>query len=256
MSDLTVIALCAIALFGLVGGIGITAVGPGGVLPTIGLFALTTLPPATIAGTAIVTHIATGILGTLAYLRSGQLRDPATQRTAIVLAFAAVVGTPVGVWINTAVSKRAFGIILAVFAISVAGLLWRRGRSPVTTAATSTHPPTLALAIIGLLVAIAAGIAGLGGPMLCVPILVVLHVPMLEALAAAQVQSIVVASVGTIGYAANGSIDWPLAVLIGGPELVGVLLGWQVARSLSNRILTNALITALVAVTPILLLKS
>lgn len=55
MGELTVVALCVFAVCALVGGIRITAVGPGGVLPTIGLFALTTFPPATIAGTAAVT---------------------------------------------------------------------------------------------------------------------------------------------------------------------------------------------------------
>ncbi|WP_309240259.1 hypothetical protein [Actinomadura sp. J1-007] len=39
------LTLALLALFGLVGGIGITAVGPGGVLPTIGMFLLTGLSP-------------------------------------------------------------------------------------------------------------------------------------------------------------------------------------------------------------------
>jgi hypothetical protein len=48
------------------------------VCSTIALFALTGLAPAQVAGTAIVTHVATGALGTAAYTRSGQLRDPGT----------------------------------------------------------------------------------------------------------------------------------------------------------------------------------
>jgi hypothetical protein len=43
MSGLTLPVLVLLALFGFVGGVGITALGPGGVIPTIGLFALTTL---------------------------------------------------------------------------------------------------------------------------------------------------------------------------------------------------------------------
>ena len=80
MSGLSATTLVLLAVFGVAAGVGITALGPGGVLATIGLFALTDLPPSTVAGTAIVTHVATGLLGTLAYLRSGQLRDPATRR--------------------------------------------------------------------------------------------------------------------------------------------------------------------------------
>ena len=51
--------LIGLVAFGLVAGIGITAVGPGGVLVTVGLFVLTDLSPAAVAGTAIVTHVAT-----------------------------------------------------------------------------------------------------------------------------------------------------------------------------------------------------
>ena len=76
----------SLVLIGLVGGIGIAALGPGGVIVTIGLFALTDLSPSAVAGTAIVTHVATGLMGTAVYLRSGQLRDPATRRMSTVLA--------------------------------------------------------------------------------------------------------------------------------------------------------------------------
>ena len=92
MSGLSPGVLAALAVIGLVGGVGISAVGPGGVLPTIGLFALTPLSPAAVAGTAIATNIGAGVAGTVAFAASGQLRDPATRRTAVLLAVAAVVG--------------------------------------------------------------------------------------------------------------------------------------------------------------------
>ncbi len=131
--DLPVLA--ALALLGLTGGIGITALGPGGVLPTIGLFALTDLSPTVVAGTAIVTHIATGLLATGAYARSGELREPATLRVAGLLAATAVVGTPLGVRLNTLVSPRVFGVLLAALLVLVAALVWYRDRgAPVPTA--------------------------------------------------------------------------------------------------------------------------
>lgn len=76
----------------------------GGVLPTVGLFALTSLSPSQVAGTPIITHVATGGLATAAYTRSGQLHGRQTRRLALILASAAVVGTPAGVAINTLVS--------------------------------------------------------------------------------------------------------------------------------------------------------
>ncbi|MGF6884673.1 hypothetical protein ABIA39_007147 [Nocardia sp. GAS34] len=66
--------LIGLAVLGFVAGVGVTARGPGGVLVTIGLFAFTSLSPAQIAGTAMVTNVATGVLAAAAYTRSGQLR--------------------------------------------------------------------------------------------------------------------------------------------------------------------------------------
>ena len=242
----------ALATIGLVGGIGITAIGPGGVLPTIGLFALTDLSPAQVAGTAIVTHVATGIFGTVVYTRSGQLRDRETRRTAAILAGAAVVGTPLGIIVNGAVSNRGFGFILgAMIAVTAALVLLREYRR---SSQDSVHMAVWPLVTIGLLVALAAGIVGIGGPMLTVPLLVAMGVGMLESLAAAQVQSIVIAAIGTIGYLSIGAVDWGLALVIGIPELVGVFLGWRLAHALPTQHLKYAMVVGLLLLAPYLAL--
>lgn len=249
---LGLLRLALLGLFGLVGGIGITAVGPGGVLPTIGMFLLTGLSPAGVAGTAITTHIATGLLGTAAYTRSGQLRDPGTRRVAAVLASAAVVGVPLGVLFNTMVSGQGFGILMAV-AVTVTGVLvWARERRASYGDGGPVRLPSLVTAAVGLVVAIGAGLFGLGGPMLSVPLLVICGLPVLPALAAAQAQSVVIASIGTAGYLLHGSVHWPLAALVGLPELAGVIIGWKIARSLPARQLKYALAGALLALAPYL----
>lgn len=250
MADLSLAVLIALGLFGLIGGVGITAVGPGGVLPTIALYALTDLTPAQVASTAIVTHVATGALATAAYTRSGQLREPRTRRTALILSAVAVAGTPVGVIVNTLVSERIFGLMLAVLVVGVAALLWFRDHDD--QGLTRTHPSAFLVAALGFAVAAAAGIVGIGGPMLTVPLLIVLGMPILESLASAQAQSIVIATVGTVGYLAHGGIDWSLAAVVGIPELAGVLLGWKIAHALPTRSLRYALIVSLFALGPYL----
>lgn len=252
-ASLPVLAL--LALFGLVGGIGITAVGPGGVLPTIGLFLLTDLSPSGVAGTAIVTHIATGLLGTWAYTRSGQLREPATRRTAIVLGATALVGTPVGVLLNTVLSGPAFAYLLATAVAGVGALVWVRERRS-SSGDDRQEPRAGVIAAVGLGVSIAAGLFGLGGPMLSVPLLVILGVSVLPALAAAQAQSIVIASIGTVGYVAHGSVDWAIAALVGVPELAGVLIGWRIAHALPERQLKYGLAGTLLVLAPYLALHS
>jgi len=250
MTDLSPVVLIAIAVIGFVGGIGITAIGPGGVLPTIGLVALTPLSPAQVAGTAIVTHVATGALGGTAYRRSGHLGSPGSRRTVRTLAVTALVGTPLGIVVNAALSPRGFGVILGVLVAGVAVALGLQ-RDPPT--ATPRHPISTGLvAVIGLLVAVIAGIVGIGGPMLTVPLLVACGSPMLDSLATAQVQSLVVAGTGSVGYLIHGSIDWPVAAVVGVPELGGVLIGWRLARALPTQVLKRAMLAALLAIAPYL----
>ncbi|GAB3757392.1 sulfite exporter TauE/SafE family protein [Microlunatus parietis] len=250
MIDISVPVAVLLGLIGIAGGIGITAVGPGGVLPTIGLFALTDLSPSAVAGTAIVTHVATGLVGTAAYHRSGQLQRPATRRTAGWLAGAALLGTPAGIMINSALSPRWFGVVLAVLIIAAAVLVLVRQlrRNPFGV----RHPPVPLVAAIGLLVGVAAGVIGIGGPMLTVPLLVAAGTDILEALAAAQVQSVIISGVGTIGYLAQGAVDWRLAGIVGIPELIGVLIGWRIAHALPTKVLRYALVIMMLGLAPYL----
>ncbi|MFC7752508.1 sulfite exporter TauE/SafE family protein [Tsukamurella soli] len=225
-----VATMFVLAGFGLAAGIGITAVGPGGVLATVALFLLGGLSPAGVAGTAIVTHVATGAVGSLAYRRSGQLHNAETRRTARLLAVFAVVGTPIGIAVNQVAPHWLFGVLLAVFAVVVAFLSWFRSRREAEAEHERRHPLGLLLAI-GLGVAIAGGMFGVGGPLLTVPLLVAAGSPVLSALAAAQVQSIAIAGIGAVGYAARGDIDWRLALVVGVPELLGAVVGWRIAHA-------------------------
>ena len=79
-------------IISLIGGLCITTIGPGGIFVTIALFVLLPLDPGTVAGTASATFIATGIAGSLGYLKSGQLRDKAALKAAMVLSLASVAG--------------------------------------------------------------------------------------------------------------------------------------------------------------------
>ena len=252
-SPIATLNVVLLAVFGLVGGIGISSVGPGGVLPTIGLFALTGLPPAAVAGTALVTHVGTGALGSAMYLKSGELKQPSTCRTALVLSATALVGTPLGAWINILIARKLFGLILIALVVLALSLMWWRERHGINL--TGRHPSLIVTAGVGLAIAVGAGIVGIGGPMLTVPVLVGLGVPILESLAAAQAQSLVVASVGTAAYVAAGAVHWSLAAVVGIPEMLGVVAGWAIAQRVPQLLLKRLLVTALLILTPWLALS-
>ncbi|CAN5806044.1 sulfite exporter TauE/SafE family protein [soil metagenome] len=222
-----------LAAISFLAGVGITSIGPGGILLTIALYSLTTLAPAEVAGTASVTFIVTGLLGTLIYARSGQLRNRGTRRMAWMLSGTSIAGALAGAWANPWLSPRLFGLLLGI-ASAVAGAViirqtWR-GLTPRAHLDSATRSGRLWLAVLGFGIGFTGGLLGVGGPVLAVPALVVLGVPLLCALAMAQVQSIFVATFATLGFVLQGAVLWPLALSIGLPQLIGAFLGWRIAH--------------------------
>ena len=247
----------SLVLISIAAGVGISAVGPGGVLMTIGLFGFTSLSPSGVAGTAIVTHVGTGLVGTIAYWRSGQLQDHATRRTAMILCAATFAGIPIGTVINVHLSRDGFGLLLGAFAAAIGVLVGYRQRRRATVERANADGAVPALrdsvtALIGIFAGAASALFGIGGPMVSVPLLVVVGMPILPALAVAQVQSVVGSGFGAIGYASQGSIDWFLAIFVADPQMIGVVAGWKLAHAIPARGLAFALAFVLIGLAPYL----
>lgn len=231
MPDLPLqILLAVIALFA---GVGITAIGPGGIFLTIALYALLPIAPPTIAGTASATFVATGILGSIAYVRSGELTRLENRWMAWLLSLASIIGALAGAYLNPFLPRPVFGVLLGIMAILTGILIVSRevrGLHPGSGLDSRSLQDRLTVGALGFGIGFAGALLGVGGPVLAVPALVVLGVPMLPAVAVAQVQSIFVAAFATLGYAAQGAVSWALALLVGVPQLVGALAGWWIAR--------------------------
>ena len=242
------LALLLIAI-ALVGGMCITTIGPGGIFVTIALFALLPLDPSTVAGTASATFIGTGVVGSLGYLRSGQLSGTVAGQAALVLSVSSVAGAFSGAQINTLLDAGMFAVLLGLFVLFTGGLILHRQRralAPDQRLHLATWRGWGGLALVGLGVGLPGGLLGVGGPVLAVPLLVVLGVPMLMAVALAQVQSIFISGMATAGYALHGAIDWGLAVLVGVPLLIGTVAGWVVAQRIQPARLKTGLALVLI----------
>lgn len=249
-----VVVLFIVSLFA---GVGITAVGPGGIFVTIALYALTDLASATVVGTASATFVATGLLGTASYYRSGELGSHGSWTSAVALSLTGLGGALLGVRLNAFVSEATFGLLLGVL-VSLTGLLveyrTRLEGDGGGYDATSLRG-TVGLGAIGGFVGVSGGLLGVGGPVLAVPLLVAVGVPMVFAVAVAQVQSIFVAAFATAGYVLRDAVSWSLAVVIGVPELVGVAIGWRVAQTVDAGRLTRVLAILMLLLGPYLALR-
>lgn len=243
--------VAVLVVIALIAGVGITTVGPGGVFVTAALYGLTDLSSAVVAGTASATFVATGLVGSGAYVRSGELTTGPAREAAILLSTTGIVGALAGTRANLVIGDRLFGYLLAAFLAGVGCLLAYRelvGIEPGGLPRETVGRRRAALAAVGGSIGVLGGMLGVGGPVVAVPALVALGMPMLRAVAVAQVQSIFLALFATIGYLTVGAVDVVMAVVVGVPQLVGVVLGWRVAHVVSARRLRIVLACVLVVV--------
>lgn len=249
------ILLVFIALFA---GIGITAIGPGGVFVTVALFALVPITSAEVAGTASATFVATGLLGSAVYLQSGEFATGFARELALLLSGASIAGALLGSQANLFLPEIVFGYSLATFIACIGGLIIYReavGLKPSTRLReVPERQRRLLIILIGTGIGFLGGMLGVGGPVVAVPILVVLGVPMLIAVAVAQVQSVFISGFATVGYLAADAVSFYLVILVGVPQLIGVVLGWQVAHRVEPARLRIILGLVLILIAPTLVL--
>lgn len=243
--------LVLLVVIALVAGVGITTIGPGGIFVTVGLYVLTPLSSAAVAGTAHTTFVATGLIGTAVYARSGELVGSDGKGMAVILSATSIAGALAGVYLNTFVSRRLFGILLGIIAgLTGIVLLYRERREldPVVSIDVETWRGRGWLGLLGVGLGVASGLVGVGGPVLAVPALVVLGTPILLALGVAQVQSIFIAAFSSAGYLAQGAVSLPMVALVGIPQVIGVVAGWKLAHHVDPGRLKVTLGAVLVAV--------
>lgn len=245
-----------LVVIGLLGGAAIGAVGPGGVFVTIALFLLLPLTPAEVAGTASATFIGTGLVGTLVYRHSGEFGTASAREMVMLLCASSILGAPLGARFNALVPTETFGYLLGVF-VGLFGvvIVYRElaGLHPMRWfEELGDWPRRLAFVVTGLGVSLVGAMLGVGGPILLVPLLVVLGIPTLIAVGASQVQSLVIATSATVTYASIGGVVVSLVLLTGIPQLVGVWLGWRFAHRVNERVLRVCLGAVLVFTAPTL----
>jgi len=249
--------LVVLVVIAFLSGIGITTLGPGGIFVTIALYSLTSIPSSMVAGTAHTTFIATGLVGSVAYVHSGEMKAGQGRVMALILSLSSVIGAPLGAYINSFLPRTIFGVLLGVVAMATGiNIVYRERRrlSSLYQLDVTVRRGQITLGGVGFALGAVSGLLGVGGPVLAVPALILIGVPMLLAIAVAQVQSIFIAAFATTGYLLQDSVSLPLATVVGVPLLVGAIVGWKIAHLVNPAKLKIALGVVLIAVGPTLAL--
>ncbi|MFP9061660.1 sulfite exporter TauE/SafE family protein [Natrialbaceae archaeon A-chndr2] len=245
--------LFIIALFA---GVGISAIGPGGIFVTVSLFLLTPISSAEVAGTASLTFIFTGLLATALFYRSGEFSQGFAREIGIILSVTSIIGAYTGSQANLGISDMVFGYLLSLFAMVIGFVIIYREIIGLESSNyfqfISKRRRRSVLGTLGFAIGFVGGLLGVGGPVVAVPIFVLLGIPMLVALAVAQVQSIFISGFATFGYFMSDGVSVPIAILVGVPQLIGVVIGWKIAHRVDQNRLRILLGIVLIITGPII----
>jgi hypothetical protein len=248
-----------IALIAFAGGVVVTAVGPGGIFVVVALYGLTSLPAAVIAGTSSVTFIGGSVLGAAGYRYS----DDMNWILALIIGISGAIGTRLGVFLNSTISRQLFGILLGLL-LGIVGvtILMRefgyldRFRTESLNVGPASGAGIGIFGGIGLAIGTAGGLFGIGGAALVPPALVLVGIPMITALAVTQIAVVFISSASAVSYVLQGAIAVPLVFIIAVTYLTGALAGWRLAKHINPNRLIATLGVVLLGLTPALIYRS
>jgi len=212
---------------------GATSVGGILLIPAIQYGAGMSLPIA--SGTALCSFFFTAAVGTWLHWRHGNL-----QREIVVpQCIGAMLFSCFGALAKYVVGDSALGIILAVL-ILVSGIAALRQPRPVSSME-SEKSRFRYLLFVGSFVGFMAGLTGMGGPVLSVPMMIVMGFPPLATVAAAQPFQMVACFSGSIGNIILDQIDWKVALLSVILQSVGVWAGVRAAGKMNTLFLKKSI---------------
>lgn len=213
-------------------GISIGAVGIGGILLIPALASLAHLDVHQAMATALFTFLFTGISGAWLFQKRGSV----DWRLTIPVCVGALLSGFAGAWANSRLDAVSLTLILAAIIIG-AGLYALRPHAAERRPALDARPKAQLglLTAIGAFVGFGSGLTGVGGPAICVPVMVLFGFAPLPTIGVSQVVQIVASLSGSAANVQYGTIDFALAVPVTVAQLVGVPIGVHLVHAIDPR---------------------
>lgn len=213
---------------GVIAGFG----GSSAFLPIVGLIVLTTLNPAQISGTIATSFFIATLFGTFLYWRSGNHNIKILS----ILIPPGLIGTQMGVHINSYINNEIFTIITAIIAIILGILLLKpyiiKSENNYDIKLKSNKGKVILLSI-GLSVGIVAGITGIGGIPIIVPTLLLLQVNPLTSIASGFAVATANTFVTSLTYISQGVVQFDYVLYIGVSFGLAQIIGWKISHKIS-----------------------
>ncbi len=212
-------------------GFSIGMLGVGGVFLTPVLILTANLDISSAMGTALPTFMGTGLLGSYIYHREGNIK----WGYVVYLVPFSILGSLIGSNLNLTIKRSTLEIILGIFLIFMSILIYINNNTTSLSFNKKNNFSPVFYMGIGLLTGFSAGLFGVGGPVLMVPVLNFLGWPLLYAVGVSQVVSFFAALFGSINYFINGKTVVSVAVFVLAAEMVGVWGGGKAAHRIDKK---------------------
>lgn len=215
-------------------------VGIGGILLPPALVYIGGLDFHLAAATSMWAFVFAGVGGTLTYFRHRNVDWRMVAWLGVGIAPAALGGA----WANIALPESVPIAVLALL-IVVTGVVTLLRSTAVEHAQYFESPTLLA---IGAFVGFGSALTGTGGPVLLVPILLLLQTPVRVAVGIGMAISLTVTVSSTVGYVYYGSVDFVLGTMLGLALVVGVVASARIAHTVRVKTLQRIVAAALICI--------
>jgi|GEM_PF-3617628 len=239
--------LLLVLFFSLIIGFLVGTTGIGGILLPPVMYGLLGMNTHVAMGTSLASFIVPTMLSAWLHYR----HDNIDREAAFFMAIPGIVCVLAGTWLKARMAGSSLSGILAVLII-YAGILAFRPIKHVASERSKAMRQGL-LAAIGTSVGIVSGLTGAGGPVLTVPLMIVMGYTPLCAIATGQIFALGVSCSGTVGNAFYDSVDFPLALLSSIAQTAGIWAGIVLAHAINTNLLKK-LVAGLCVFTGVFLL--
>ena len=212
---------------------GATSIGGILLIPAVEYGTGMPLPMA--SGTALCSFFFTAAVGTWLHYRRGNLK----RELVLPQCAGALIFSFFGALTKHVVGAVALNAILAALII-VSGLAALRPARPVRSME-SAQERFRYLLFVGAFVGFMAGLTGMGGPVLSVPMMIVMGFSPMATVAAAQPFQMFACFSGSVGNMILDQIDWPVALFSVLLQSAGVWAGIRAARSMNTALLKTSI---------------
>lgn len=222
--------LLSLLLLSLAVGLLVGLTGIGGIFLIPGLVILGNLPTHEAMATALFSFILVGISGTFNFQR----RVGIDWSVARPLCAGGAIFSALGAWANVYVSAPPLNCILGAV-IVFAGCNALRPRTAMGTpwAPTSPHRSILLFGI-GASTGFIAGLTGVGGPVLSIPLMIVLGFQPIVCIISAMPYQIATALTGSVSNFLHQSINFSIGIPISVAEVLGILVGTRLVHRIKS----------------------